>query len=73
MDLETGKTYKVSHSRKGVFVVKITNQCETWAYGTVVSGKANAMLDYNEAHPGDDVGMRKSHILRAEAVQHECI
>jgi len=58
MKLETGKTYLINHSRKGVFVMRVDRQRGAWAHGIIVAGKANARLDYNEKLVGDRVDIR---------------
>lgn len=65
MKLEVGKTYVVTHQRKGTFAVRVTGQCDTWTNGVVVDGKTTAMLDYNVAHAGDSVTCRTAFIQRA--------
>ena len=58
--LEIGKTYDVVSQRKGSFRIKLTHQCETWASGIIVKGKAKAILAYNEVEKGEEVTVRKS-------------
>ena len=58
--LEIGKTYDVVSQRKGKFTIKLTHQCETWASGIIVKGKAKAILAYNEVEKGEEVTVRKS-------------
>jgi len=65
MKLENGKTYLVNHSRKGTFAMRVNSQCETWVHCVVTGGTAKAFLTYNEAHKGDEIGLRISHLLSA--------
>ena len=64
--LETGKVYRIRHSRKGKFSVCIDSQDSEWVNTTIVAGKAGAMLDYNEREGGEQIALRKSHIVWAE-------
>ena len=59
MELIEGKLYRVSHRRKGVFKLMVTGQDETWVTGIITSGKAGALLKYNEACPGEEITVRK--------------
>lgn len=69
MRLENGKTYDIIHSRKGAFRVFVESQSEEFASGIVVSGKANAILDYNVSRKGDQVDFRKSFLKSAVEVK----
>lgn len=66
MQFEIGKTYKIRHTRKGVFSFRVVNQCDEWVTGTIVDGKANAMMDYNEKFEGEDITVRKSFVTIIE-------
>lgn len=57
---EVGKTYRVRHSRKGTFVLRVTGRSDEWVSGVIVSGKASAMLPYNEVFKGEELTMRTS-------------
>lgn len=59
MELRIGKIYDVSSSRKGKFRMRLTDQCETWATGIIISGKAKAICDYNEREEGEEITVRK--------------
>lgn len=58
--LEIGKSYNVDSNRKGKFQMKLTNQNETWATGTILKGTADAILDYNKVEVGEEVTVKKS-------------
>ena len=60
IELQIGKIYDVFSSRKGKFRMKITGQCEVWAWGIITEGKANAICEYNEREKGEDITIRKS-------------
>lgn len=59
-ELEVGKTYKINSSRKGTFVAKLTRLDDTWATAVIVTGKATAMMEYNEREKGEEVTVRRS-------------
>lgn len=61
MNIEAGKTYLVDHSRKGRFAAQVIRFDETWADLLVTSGRAGAMMRYNEAGPGEKITVRISH------------
>lgn len=65
MILEVGKTYKVSHDRKGSFTVRVTSQCDTWTTGIITKGKTLAMCDYNKADEGESVTFRSKWTRKA--------
>ena len=58
--LEIGKTYDVTHSRKGTFALRVQSQDDEWVTGIILDGKANAMMDYNKKLPGEEITIRKS-------------
>ncbi len=59
VQVENGKAYNVHHYRKGEFVLMVSSQCEEWISGTIVSGTARAMLDYNIKEAGEEITVRK--------------
>ncbi len=65
MNLETGKTYLVSHIRKGTFAMRVNKQDDTWTYGVVAGGKADAVLDYNEKEVNEPITVRTSFLESA--------
>ena len=65
MEYENGKTYLIDHSRKGTFAMTITSQDPEWLNGIIAGGKAEAMLEENEKEFGDDITIRKTHVLDA--------
>lgn len=65
MDLETGKTYEINHTRKGRFTARVTGQDDEWVDLEVVAGQAGAILSYNRADVGEPVTVRKSFITSA--------
>ena len=66
---EVGKTYHVSHCRKGKFMFTVTELAgEEWVGGTIVEGVANAMMEYNVGFPGDHISMRIKFLTILEEV-----
>lgn len=65
IELEAGKTYLVTHERKGTFGFKVENVGPEWAYGHVASGSAMAMLSYNTRHVGEEISVRRDMIRKA--------
>ncbi len=59
-NLEVGKTYRINHSRKGVFNGRLISLDDTWAVVVITDGKAGAMLEYNERYEGETVNVRRS-------------
>lgn len=58
--IEVGKTYRVSHSRKGAFTGRLLGVDDTWASFEITEGKAKALLEENERFAGDEVTVRRS-------------
>jgi len=63
---EAGKYYKVNHTRKGRFSIRVTLQDKEWLSGTIIEGVARALCDYNVRETGEAVTLRKSHITSSE-------
>lgn len=59
-NLEVGKIYDVVSQRKGKFRMQLTHHDETWASGIITTGKAKAILAYNEVEKDEEVTVRKS-------------
>ena len=57
--VKIGKTYTVTHERKGKFVLLVEKADETWVTGTIVSGKADAILPYNVVEKGEQITVRR--------------
>lgn len=61
MTPEPNRIYRVNHSRKGRFVMRVDHVGEEWVHGFVVDGVAKAIMDYNIKEPGDPITVRLSH------------
>jgi len=59
-ELVAGRDYHVSHTRKGKFGMRVENVGDEWISGSVVSGVAKAMLDYNRVYVGEPITVRRS-------------
>ncbi len=66
--MEVGKTYKVTHARKGTFVVEVTGLSPTWMTGVMVDGTTRTMMPENEKGAGEDVTLRISFLSDIEEV-----
>lgn len=60
MTLEIGKTYKINHSRKGVFEGKVVGFDDVWVQVLITSGYTQAILAHNERQRGDTISIRES-------------
>jgi hypothetical protein len=65
-ELQNGRTYRVVAQRKGTFTARVEHFDDTWATLTIVSGRARAMLPYNEREAGEEVTVRRSHTTFTE-------
>lgn len=66
--MQVGKTYKINHTRKGRFSIRVESNDGEWVKGLVVSGKAGAMMAHNEREAGEEITVRKSLISSFEEV-----
>jgi len=55
-----GGVYAVNHSRKGKFQMRVDRIDGEWVEGVIVSGTAQAILDYNVRETGEDITVRAS-------------
>jgi len=62
-DLLVGRVYRVHHSRKGTFTMRILTVDDEWVSGELVDGIANAIVPYNVRGPGEKLTIRDSHAL----------
>lgn len=60
MKIEIGKDYKVIHSRKGTFEMRVTREDEEFVTGDIIGGVANSLCACNVAVIGDEVIVRRS-------------
>lgn len=68
ISFEDGQTYIINHTRKGTFGMRVDSQDEVWLHGEVVSGTAQAMMDYNVKEKGEKITVRKCFIRKARVV-----
>jgi len=60
MDLIIGKTYKISHNRKGEFVGKIVSESPEWVTFELVSGNVEYASNSNVLHQGEQEKVRRA-------------
>lgn len=65
-ELTPGLRYLINSTRKGVFMGELLNRDDTWATFRITSGRAGAMLYYNQREKGDEVTVRRSHCTFTE-------
>jgi hypothetical protein len=58
---EIGKEYRVRHSRKGVFCIRVTAIAPPWIDGVITSGTAGAILPHNERYVGETITIHDIH------------
>lgn len=58
--LKINEIYKVNHSRKGIFFIKVIDDDDEWVKGTILEGETQTILPENRQGEGDIVRMRKS-------------
>lgn len=56
-----GQEYHVRHTRKGQFAMRVEKVDGEWISGVISSGKAKALLAYNEKETGEEITIRESH------------
>lgn len=62
--MEIGKTYNVTHCRKGNFTVQVISETDAWVTGVITDGHTKTMCPENMKSVGEEQPMRKS-FLRA--------
>jgi len=61
MVLEKNKVYKINHSRKGIFTMRMTDVSgDTWVTGEILNGATRTMLPENSKRKGEELTVRKS-------------
>lgn len=60
IELEINKIYNVHSQRKGKFVMRVESIDDDFVHGVIITGKAKAILEYNERYAGETVSLRKS-------------
>lgn len=61
-----GKVYKVIHTRKGTFFMRVTEvipEPDGWTKGIITEGIADAIMNYNIKCIGDTINVRNSLAL----------
>lgn len=60
MELEIGKTYKVRHQRKGVFLATVCAVSGEWVTLEVVEGHTETLIGANSKSEGERLDVRRS-------------
>jgi uncharacterized protein (UPF0179 family) len=68
-NIEVNKTYKVNHSRKGKFIGKLVSNDGEWVKIEISDGKAQALLEMNEAYVGETITVRRTFCTFEEVAQ----
>jgi len=66
---EVGKTYRVAHSRKGRFTLKITGGDDEFVTGLMVEGTTRTLLPENRTYTGEELTARTSLMQILEEVE----
>lgn len=69
--MKIGATYLINSSRKGTFAGKLVHFDDTWVAFNITACKASAMLEYNEAHKGEEVTVRRSFCTFTEQPEYK--
>ena len=67
--METGKTYTVTHQRKGRFTMQVTSKTAMWTTGIITKGTAGAMLEYNVKHEGEKITVRTTFLSNIKELE----
>lgn len=65
-NLEIGKEYLITHSRKGKFQAIVKGFNSEWVTIEITKGKAGAVLEYNERFAGEEMAVRKGYCRFSE-------
>lgn len=63
--VEVGKTYLITHSRKGTFLATIKKIDETWITALIVEGETEAIISSNVKGKGEEVQFRTKFLVNA--------
>jgi len=63
-----GKTFLVTHRRKGTFVYKVIGISGTFFDGFIVAGETKTMLPENSKSGGERLSLRRSLITKMEEI-----
>ncbi len=66
IQLENGKRYLITHSRKGTFTVEVKSQKDEAVYCVIIKGKTKTLCGYITKRPGDEIIIHRSFIVSAE-------
>jgi hypothetical protein len=66
--MKVGKTYKVAHARKGIFVIEVTHMTSEWVTGIMREGTTRVMVPENQKFVGEEVTLRIGFLKNIEEV-----
>lgn len=66
--MAVGDVWFIESSRKGKLTLRITRLDETWLTGDILEGTATAMNPDNVREVGEDVTIRRSHIISSSPI-----
>lgn len=69
LNFQIGKTYKVDHSRRGRFTIKVTQLSDEWVTGVVLDGAPKGIRGDVTADHGEELTSRISLIYILEEVK----
>jgi len=67
--LKKGKTYNITHCRKGSFTIKVISFTEEWVTCLITEGHTNTMLPENQKFEGEEETVRISFLTKIEEVK----
>jgi hypothetical protein len=66
--MKVNEIWKIRHSRKGTFVVKVLSIGEEWTDVELINGQVNFLSDYNSCEVGESMTIRNSFITPLEQI-----
>jgi hypothetical protein len=66
--MKVGKNYKVTHARKGTFVIEVTGMTGEFVTGIIREGTTRVMVPENQKFVGDEVTLRIGFFYYIEEV-----
>jgi len=67
--MKKGKTYNVTHCRKGSFTIKVKSQTEDWVTGTLIDGKPEVLVADNQVFEGEEITLRKTFLTKIKEIK----
>jgi hypothetical protein len=67
--LVEGKTFNITHCRKGSFTIKVTDLQKEWVTGEITEGHTTTLCEYNRKDVGESETIRISFLTKCEEVK----